>query len=170
VYRGRVHLWAIVVVVAAGCGRIEFDRDPSIHGDCTTASPGESCVSLQLGAVTWAEAGAACAQLSPPAHLARMTSAEDNAIAAGLAATIPFGVADTNTNQRQRMWLGGNSLGAVGVWVWETGEPFTYTNWRPGEPGSPDAERCMVVLGSQDGVWDDRPCDLRYDAFLCERP
>jgi len=124
-------------------------------------------MSLMLGSATWQEAVSACEQLDPPTHLATITSPDDNLDAAALAATIPFTSQDTN--QRQRMWIGGNSLASVGVWEWITGESFGYVNWRVGQPGSPTTERCLILLGSQDGLWDDRPCTYEYEAFLCER-
>ena len=112
---------------------------------------------------------AACEQQQPPAHLATISDLTDNQAATALAATIPFASSQTNTNQRQRMWLGGNSLATVGVWVWHHGEPFAYANWRVGQPGSPTIERCLILLGSENGVWDDRPCTTSYEAFLCAR-
>ena len=154
------------MLALAGCGRVDFAHS---RADCSTAAQSEPCISMLLGSVVWQDAVTACAQLVPPMHLATISSTDDNAAAAALAATIPFDPAQTNTNQRQRMWLGGDSLAAVGVWVWITGEPFDYTNWRAGEPGTPDTERCLVLLGSQDGVWDNRPCTTAYDAYLCER-
>jgi len=155
----------VVAIAIAGCGRIDFES--SARPDCTVAGPGEPCMSLMLGDVSWQDAVTACEQLDPPAHLATITNTDDNLAAAALAARIPFESEDTN--QRQRMWIGGNSLAAVGIWKWITEEPFGYTNWRVGQPGSPTTERCLVLLGSQGGLWDDRPCAYEYEAYLCER-
>lgn len=33
-------------------------------------------------------------------------------------------------------WLGFNDIGNEGNWKWSSGEPITYTNWRPGEPNN----------------------------------
>ena len=157
-------VWVWVVLTA--CGRFGFE-DAAL--DCAHAPADTRCFEMMQGSATWADAVAACQQQGPTTHLATIASADDNAIAARLAATIPFGASETNTNQRQRMWLGGTDVATVGTWLWTDGSPFAYSNWRPGQPGSPGVEDCVILLGSEGGVWDDRPCSYTYEAWLCER-
>jgi len=151
--------------LVAACGRVDFT---SVPADCATAPPGAPCFAMTLATATWDQARTACSQLGPTSHLATIATAEDNAAAAQLAATIPFSASQTNTNQRQRMWLGGSDPMMTGAWQWVDGTAFSYTNWRVGEPGS-GGEYCLIILGSQNGLWDNRPCNVAYDAYLCER-
>jgi len=150
-----------MVIFASGCGRIGFDQTPS--SVCATTD----CFTLTLQAATWEQARAACHDRGPTSHLATLASIDENAPAAALAATIPFGTGDINPNQRQRMWIGGNSLDASGAWQWETDEPFDFMNWHAGEPDQA-SEHCLIMLGSFGGVWDNRACETSFEAFLCE--
>ncbi len=55
------------------------------------------------------------------------------------------------------LWLGGfqpiNSEEPNGGWGWVTGEPFTYTNWNPGEPNQV-GEEDFIQIGNS-GRWND---------------
>jgi hypothetical protein len=159
---------AIVSIAAAACGRVGFDEIEPV-ADCAVEPSAQRCFALSLAPATWGEARAACAAMGPTTHLATIADPDENAAAAAFAARIPFDPQiDTNTNQRQRMWLGANDLETTGTYQWITGEPFDYVNWRIGEPGSPGVEHCAILLGSEDGLWDDRPCTSTYE-WLCER-
>jgi hypothetical protein len=39
-----------------------------------------------------------------------------------------------NAYQNGWFWIGFNDIQVEGQWVWDSGEPVTYTNWRSGEP------------------------------------
>lgn len=101
------------------------------------------------------------------AHLATITSAaEDAAVAmvAPVGGTLP---AETDA------WIGGNDLAAEGTFVWDTGEPFVFDNFRDGEPNNnnpndPAGEDCQVYEGDL-LTWDDRSCSLGLFVFICER-
>jgi hypothetical protein len=147
-----------VAIVVGGCGRLDFDQRACATSDCFT---------LMLQAATWDQARTACHDRGPTSHLATIASLDENAPAAALAATIPFAPTASNPNQRQRMWIGGNSLDASGAWQWETDEPFDFMNWRAGEPDQV-SEHCLIMLGSLGGVWDNRACETSFEAFLCE--
>lgn len=162
--RGLV-LWAVAVAVSsAACGRVGFGDD--VTPTCAEAEADEACLELVMQLVTWDQARAACAAM-PNTHLATIRGDAENARVAELAATIPYEPSQTNTNQRQRMWVGGNAPVDIAQWTWTSGEPFDWWNWRAGEP-SPN-EYCLIVLGSQAGAWDNRPCTEPYEAYLCER-
>lgn len=61
--------------------------------------------------------------------------------------------------------LGGYKSG--GVWRWVTNEPWSYTNWAPGEPNG--ADYLAFHGGSFLGSWNDRPdSDTRH--FFVEYP
>lgn len=161
-YAGQVRALLWLAFVATGCGRVGFDPDTLDAFD-----PGcLDCFTLTIQMVTWDQAKAQCAARGPTSRLATIANVEQNTAAAALAATIPFTAGQTNTNQRQRMWIGGQS-DASGVWGWETGEPFDFMNWRTGEPDVV-TEHCLILLGSEAGLWDNRKCDSLLDGFLCE--
>lgn len=166
--------WGALVVVSvvgagsSGCGRIGFDgSSPDPVADCAAALPDEPCRLLVIASLPWNEARADCDARGM--HLATIAGAADNANAQTFAARLPFDPTIPNTNQRQRMWIGGTDADDVGTWRWTTGEPFDYTNWRAGEPGSPGTEDCLIIVGGQDGIWDDRDCATGWDGYLCER-
>ena len=73
-------------------------------------------------------------------------------------------------------WLGGscgNNCAAKsnggGIWVWESGEPWSYTNWYSGEPSySYNYEGCLEVYSSYYSfTWNDLPCSEGH-AYVCE--
>jgi hypothetical protein len=66
---------------------------------------------------------------------------------------------------RPDTWLGASDEAQEGVWVWVTGEPFTYTNWDFGEPNDAGGEDCAVY--AEFGTWNDVPC-TEYWPFVCE--
>lgn len=51
--------------------------------------------------------------------------------------------------------IGGTDREQEGTWKWASGEPFSYTNWRAGEPnnGGGSGQSFMQMYG--DGAWDD---------------
>ncbi|MCK4658712.1 MAG: PEP-CTERM sorting domain-containing protein [Phycisphaerae bacterium] len=54
------------------------------------------------------------------------------------------------------MWIGLNDIAKEGLFEWVSGEPVTYTNWGPGEPGAPDGISDFVGMTFSDGLWGDR--------------
>jgi hypothetical protein len=158
-----------LVVGCAACGRVGYQGNGSLTWTDCADEPTGHCYSLSLEPADWQSAQRACIDaFGPTAHLATISGPAENAVAFMFADTIPYPPSETNPNQRQRMWIGGNDLAAVGAWSWLTSEPFDWQNWRDGEPDSPGVERCLILLGEYDGEWDDRPCDRAYE-YLCER-
>jgi hypothetical protein len=67
-------------------------------------------------------------------------------------------------------WLGGtcgsNCAAAAGIWVWESGEPWSYTYWAGGEPNfSNHNEGCLYMY--PDGSWNDINCFYAY-SYICQ--
>ena len=56
------------------------------------------------------------------------------------------------------LWLGASDIDEEGVFRWVNGEPFSYTNWCPGEPNNSTEDgivfqNCLHMYA--DGTWDD---------------
>jgi hypothetical protein len=62
-----------------------------------------------------------------------------------------------------RPWIGLNNEVDVNTWVWVDGSPVTYTNWQPGQPDNPEAERWVKI--AEDSMWDDGNIASSY---ICE--
>ena len=103
------------------------------------------------GGVDWASAQHAATQrtwLGAPGHLATLTSAEE------------IEWVWTNLGEPFQAWLGAYqvdpSQGASVGWTWVTGEPWSYTNWWPGEPNDGgDTTHEDVLHFAQTGAWND---------------
>ena len=52
-------------------------------------------------------------------------------------------------------WIGLNDIAQEGEWIWDNGEPLTYTNWGLQEPGDTSiGEEDYVIIGPS-GKWED---------------
>jgi hypothetical protein len=131
------------------------DAAPCIEGNNQTQQ-GDTCFMYFSTPRTWASAQLICQNIG--ADLAVSTSAADDAIFVALAPGI------------QDAWLAGTDATTEMTWVWITGDPFVYTNWRSGEPndGNGAGEDCMVLEVDNGGTWDDRSCGQAYPHF-CSR-
>ncbi len=114
------------------------------------------------GSSYWSDAAEFATTVTAPGfhngYLATVHSAEENAVIASLL-TLPA-------------WLGGyqppGELDPNANWQWVTGEPWTYTNWAPGQPNDnlgPGSEQYAVIYTS--GLWHDYP-DSTRPSFVVE--
>ncbi len=62
----------------------------------------------------------------------------------------------------QDAFLGGTDENQEGVWEWITGEPWTYTNWSPGEPNNGGWDEDYLEWG---GSWNDVPASAYGTPF-----
>ena len=115
------------------------------------------CYILYSGELEYETAEIACDLLEGPTHLVVINDQEEH----DFVRTLIGGA---------QAWIGGTDRDAEGDWVWATGEAFSFTNWRSGEPndGGGDGEDCMIFEGNRGGTWDDRRCRDNYN-FVCER-
>lgn len=109
--------------------------------------------------LTWTAARADAetrSYLGRPGRLATVTSAVENGFIVNN--VIP------NVNNGDSYWLGGYQLPSspepAGGWVWISGEPWSYTNWRAGEPsnnllGGGYENRLELFNLIQSGTWND---------------
>lgn len=117
---------------------------------CDLVAHGTSAYLVCSGVkASWADASTACAARG--AHLATISSAEQNAF------FVSLGAAD--------LWLGFTDAATEGTYVWTSGQS-TYTGWGTMQPDDAGGnEDCAVLI--PDGTWNDAPCgELR--GYLCE--
>ncbi|MCS6830604.1 MAG: C-type lectin domain-containing protein [Armatimonadota bacterium] len=113
------------------------------------------------GTTKWADAMAFASTVSAPGfyngYLATVHSDAENALITSLL-TLPA-------------WLGGYQIEGqtdpAAGWRWVTGEPWTYTNWQPGQPNDNQGidERYLVIYST--GFWHDFP-DITRPRFVVE--
>lgn len=106
---------------------------------------------------TWHQARDHCASLG--GHLATIQTPFENSFVHKLAFSMP---------SDQNIWLGATDEVQEGTWVWITGEPGGYWNWKEmwnyaaGEGGADD-----FLFSGDDGTWDDWSAD-NTAYFVCE--
>ena len=128
----------------------------------------------------WSEAEARCEQKG--GHLATITSADEQSFIMSL--TESYG-------QKYNYWLGGTDEGHEGSWLWVTGEPWTYSNWKSNQPDNggisglesqnrlqlccvPDDERYSLWYDVSDSGttvgYEQAPYykDFKYSGYICE--
>jgi hypothetical protein len=144
-----------------------------VLSDCSAFGPNAAfdpdtkhCYLLVPDLVTFAEASAHCTSLG--AHLVTISDQQENEFVWKLDMT--------------EHWIGASDGKApkemgVGTYTWVDGEPFSYTNWTPGQPnavesdcdaangGGPCYEHCAFQWSG--GQWNDQLC-LHMVAAVCE--
>ncbi len=88
-----------------------------------------------------------------------------------------FGLLTQAAPSSQAAWIGLRRVGpGKHDFAWESGEPFSYSDWAPGEPSNSDGgEDCGVIWGPAlaakglPGRWNDAPCSYGRDTIICER-
>lgn len=157
---------------AAGGGDDDAPPDASQpHPDARICAAGDAnvydpvaghCIAYFETLSTWLQARNVCLGLG--GDLGVPTSQQENDLYWPIA---------TNVLTEPDAWLGGTDTAAEGTFQWVTGEPFSFTHWRSGEPNnggtSGTQEDCAVIEDDTQGTWDDRPCGEAYPYF-CELP
>ena len=114
------------------------------------------CYMLFDNQQNWDAARVACEALGPGSHLATVADANENQAVLNLA-------------MNNDVWIAGTDAGNEGNWIWYQNDPFSFQNWRSGEPNNGSGnEDCMVLEGMRGGTWDDRSCG-ESRRFVCER-
>lgn len=107
--------------------------------------------------LTWLDAQTAAQEQG--GYMATVTSAAENSFVAKL------------TKRNVRTWLGAYQPDGV-TWTWVNGEPFTYTNWAPGEPnnleGIEDYLQIYGTTGPAPGQWNDAWYNSPTPAYVVE--
>lgn len=149
------------------CGGLINDIGIRIIDDLETADNSETKPDGGECADGWQEYRSHCYKLT--AALGSWDDAEAEAVAAGgHLATINDEdenqwILDTFDPLEPRLWIGLHQLsGSIepdGGWVWSSGEPVTYTNWRATEPNNNGDEKYAEFMTSSafaPGKWNDR--------------
>jgi len=92
----------------------------------------------------WASARAICVEKG--GYLATITTEEENI-------WVWNNLAKLGSNPRSM--LGGTDQRSEGTWEWITGEPWSYTNWDPGEPNDDGGQDVLIFGNFNNGSWDD---------------
>ena len=90
---------------------------------------------------TWVNAKAEAASFG--LKLVSITSAAENNFLASFGQDFLIGLSD-QVNE--------------GTWLWESGEPYSYTNWNPGEPNNSGNEDFVQMFSN--GKWNDLPISV----------
>lgn len=109
------------------------------------------------GHASWADAKAQCEGQGK--SLLTINDAEEEAWVYGIASAL----------STQKWWIGLNDRASEGAFVWDSGEPVTYTNWYPGEPNNAGGDEDCGQLNRfyPDLGWNDEPCSLHL-RYICE--
>jgi hypothetical protein len=140
-------IWSAVMALLANIPNVNAAPACSIEtGSCYEQ--------VQDPGIPWTDAKTAAEALSyngVHGHLATITSQAENDFITNNLRESTFG----------GYWIGGfqppGSPEPAGNWQWVTGEPFVYTNWRPGEPNN--------VTGSEDNLVIDLPAPNEFAGF-----
>ncbi|XP_046363385.2 C-type lectin lectoxin-Thr1-like isoform X3 [Haliotis rufescens] len=121
---------------------------------------GGSCYTIITSQRDWTEASTDCGIYG--AHLIHIeTKAENDFIKNYLKKFTKTGASLTS-------WIGLSDM--IGSWQWTPqGEPVSFTDWSPGQPGRNEPNSNCVTLWAPKGyTWDDYGCNLSAN-FICEK-
>ena len=102
----------------------------------------------------WYEAAEYCASLG--GHLVTINSQEEN----------DFLTRVFTRPRNEAVMIGASDFETEGDWKWVTGEAFSYSNWREGEPNNEYEEDYAMLIA--DGFWNDGHLDRENWYFICE--
>ena len=109
---------------------------------------------ISVARTGWYEAEEYCESLG--GHLVTINSQEENDF---LTETFTRPVSEA-------VMIGAWDSDAEGAWRWVTGETFSYSNWRAGEPNNENDEDYALLL--DDGSWNDGHLDREEWLYVCE--
>lgn len=124
--------------------RLRDDATSPMSGPFTAPDGTKHSYRIYKGVTTWVEARAFCEALG--GHLATLTTAEEN----------DYVYAFMRESGYLTAYFGLSDEKRAGNWEWVTDEPFSFVNWRPGEPSYSPRERYgMYFYKHLDGTWND---------------
>ncbi|KAM3929232.1 macrophage mannose receptor 1-like [Leptodactylus fuscus] len=134
-----------------------FCPSKSTSKDLWTADPvtGDNYQINSDSALTWYQARRSCQQQD--AELLSITELHEQSFIAGL----------TNTLTTP-LWIGLNGLDFNGGWSWDSGDPFRYLNWLPGNPSDAPGVNCVAVNPGENTKWESKECKQKL-GYICEK-
>ena len=132
-------------------GPQKFDVIKVSHSDDNMSKPVETSYfkghkyELYNESMTWESAKLFCEKKG--GHLVTISDEKENEFVNGMRCR------NLSTDYQQSIWLGGSDTANEGTWSWITGEPFTYSNWKPNEPNGGTSQNYLQMYSS--GNWDD---------------
>lgn len=111
----------------------------NVHGEVigTVFNPNNGHLYYLLGVTGWVEAEAEAVSLG--GHLVTINNQEEqDFIWSNFGPDSPY--------QKGPLWIGLNDEVAEGTFVWSSGEPVTYTNWKPSEPNGATPDEDYVAM------------------------
>ncbi|XP_023932905.1 uncharacterized protein LOC112042508 [Lingula anatina] len=130
-----------------------------------------SCYVFELHQTDWVSANKMCRDL----HAANLVSIESQAEQNFLKNHIKRNKLKPEIPYKHwGFWTSGTDLDKEGVWIWHgTKRPVTFSAWGGNQPDNNYCrlpEGCMHMVGSYDFKWNDLPCFINLNSFICERP
>jgi len=115
--------------------------------------------------ITWAEAEAYAISLG--GHLVTINDAAENDFVLNTFGPTALTIQPALMGLRSLL-IGLNDVDQEGTFVWSSGTPVTYTNWKPGQPEgiSPDEDYVGMLIDSSFGLpgqWHDAVSDFRFN-------
>jgi hypothetical protein len=124
----------IACLTSVGAARADILQGP-------VTNPANDHIYYLLTSSTWLAAEAEAVTLS--GHLATISDAPEN-----------DWVFDTFAAGSDRcLWTGLNDQAVEGVFEWVSGEPLSFTNWRPGEPNNAPPGEDFVFIHGPVEIW-----------------
>ncbi len=131
-----------------------------------TTAGGNGHYYLPIPSQSWDSAEALAVSLG--GHLVSVNSqAEQNFLTATFLPSL-------TANPDEIFWIGANDTAVEGTFVWSSGEPFTYSNWHPGEPNNNGGNENYAVMNvhfgafgsSVKGTWNDTNPNTTYRGLV----
>ncbi len=126
----KTRVFAVCAIFFLFCGVAQADSEKLLN-----PNNGHQYQRFDTG-LFWSDAKTACKNLG--AHLATISNQSEN---------------DWVNNLANGAWIGGTDEDQEGSWKWITGEPWSYTNWRAGEPNNVGGNEDYIQI--HNGVWID---------------
>lgn len=123
--------------------------------------------------ITWQDAANTAVAMG--GYLATVHSYEENQFIFSLITDEMFWAPPDPWNNREGPWLGGlRNPSDYGQWIWVTGEPWTYSQWCPGEPNNVGGNEDRLIFfgpgNTISNVWNDVGSGYGARGFVVESP
>jgi len=131
------------------------DAPPCVGGEALALDPESGhCYRLFTQEKSWGDAQGLC-QSGGYGSLVAIASAAENEFVRALA-------------DGREVWMGATDSLTEDVFVWTSGEPFTFTYWAGGQPDNGSgSEDCVLMRAGSGGRWNDDQCGNDHD-YVCE--